>query len=153
MFRRFGCWTVMLASCCGCCVGEIPTFGLWPEVDEQKILAKLKLSPFTIDNICTVEETCMVVKDATIDVMPIGYNPFTKKTSLLIDVEATCVASSNSFELLAPFVCSGVVGGVVSDIGKIEVSSHYLLGMPDYLSRAGFKARDGSGGGGLDLLF
>lgn len=133
MRASFGCVSILLASCCGCCCGRLPTFGLFPELDEAAILADLKAKPFVVDHLCTTEATCLAVQDAEIEVMPVSWNPLTGTTMALIAVEAQCVASTNLLERAQPFVCKGVLAalGVRDPSGAlvITVTEETLLGL------------------------
>lgn len=142
--------SLVLISCCGCCCGRIPTFGLGPELDDAAILAELRAKPFVVDHICTTEATCEVVDDATIRTMPVGWNPLTGTVVALVEVEATCRASTSLIERTQPFVCRGVLAAVgVPDpdgVLRVMVTEETLLG----LESMGEPRGASSGGGDWD---
>ncbi len=112
MRPTIGCTTILLVSCAGCCCGRIPTFGLWPDVDEAAIRDAVRADAFVVDHVCTTEQRCHAVRDAEIAVLPVGWNPFTGTVTTVVAVEATCTPSDDPVEQAAPLLCAGTLGVV-----------------------------------------
>ncbi|MDP2305403.1 MAG: hypothetical protein Q8P18_05205 [Pseudomonadota bacterium] len=104
-----GCFSIFFFSCASCCCLRIPTFGLWPELDEAEIEAEVRAHPLMVDHLCVPDETCAVVEDATITVYPLAWGPIFGEVTALVEVEATCHPSTDLADRAAPVVCAGVL--------------------------------------------
>ncbi|MFN7144660.1 MAG: hypothetical protein ACK4YP_12860, partial [Myxococcota bacterium] len=143
-------------ACCGCCCGRIPTFGLWPDLDEAEVAAAVKAAPIVVDHLCARDLTCVAVEDAEVDVVPVSWSPFTGDVVALVHVEATCRPEEGLAEALEPLVCVGVLAAAyaVTDEGLelLHVTEETLGGGAPSgrtLEEAS-PAYDGGGGGGFD---
>ena len=119
-------------SCTSCCCGSIPTFGLWPDVDEAAIAERVRREPIVVDHLCASGETCSVVEGADIEVFPIAWSPFTGEASIGLQVDATCRDESAGGKKI---VCAGVLGAVVVD-GELSyvTENTTLFGEPSGLT-------------------
>ncbi len=142
--------SVLTIACCGCCCLRIPTFGFYPEIDEAAVVAELKAKPFVVDHICETEATCAVVEGATVEVMPVSWNPFTGTVVALVQTEALCQPSDKLLERLEPFLCKGLLAVIQtsspSGPPSLEVTEETLFGGPS----VGGPRGTSSGGGDFD---
>lgn len=111
--RTIGCTAILLASCGGCCLLRIPTFGLGPEVDEALVRADLAETPLLVDGLCEVEARCLALEGADIEVVPVAYDWMFGETQVLVGVEARCRPVDSLLERVEAVVCKGVLGGGV----------------------------------------
>ena len=152
MRSSIGCFTLLMMSCAGCCCLRIPTFGLWPELDEAELRAAVQAAPLTVDHLCKRGEECVAVEGAEISVTPIGWNPLTGAVMAAVQVEATCKASEDG--TLKPLVCAGALLAVYDEtpagLSLRHVTEETMLGnAPSGLSLEAYE--DGlSEGDGFD---
>ncbi len=104
-----GFFTILLLSCTNCCCARIPTFGLWPEVDEAELAARIRESPIVVDHLCERGEECVVVEGAKVEVYPLAWGPIFGDVTVLLQVEATCLQSEELRERAKPIVCAGML--------------------------------------------
>lgn len=142
MRTTVGCGAILMVSCCGCCCFRVPTFGLWPDVDESAIQAELLARPIVVDHLCMPDERCEVVTGADIDVVPVGWNPFTGTVVSLVAVEARCTSDPKLVDILKAFTCAGVLAAVGTR-SPLGVQHEYLTWDTDF----GIDMSSTSGGG------
>lgn len=116
--RGFSLSFLMIAwmSCTSCCCGSIPTFGLWPELDEAQVAEAVRNAPIVVDHLCQSGETCTAVEGAEIEVFPVAWSPFTGEVSIGVEVEATCRDDEQGGKKI---VCAGLLGAAAMD-GTVE---------------------------------
>ena len=112
MPRTIGCTAILLASCGGCCLLRVPTFGLGPEVDEAEVRAELVDTPLLVDGLCKAEARCLAVDGAEVEVVPVAYDWLFGETQVLVGVEARCRTVPSLQERVEAVVCAGVLGGM-----------------------------------------
>ncbi|MDP2313192.1 MAG: hypothetical protein Q8P41_09830 [Pseudomonadota bacterium] len=104
-----GCFTLLLFSRGSCCCLRIPTFGLWPDLDEAEIEAAVRAAPIVVDHVCEPEQTCAVVEDAAIEVYPLAWGPIFGEVTVLVQVDATCRESDDPTQRARPIACAGLL--------------------------------------------
>ena len=148
MSSKVGCVAVVIASCAGCCCLRVPTFGLWPEIDEASARQRIHDRPALVQKLCRFDEVCAVVEGADVDVVPVGYNPLTGTVVSLVAVEATCRPTVEPQQVAEIVVCAGVVAAVGREVAGAWttefVTSDTLWGvdMDDPLSPPGSSSGD-----------
>lgn len=113
MPRTIGCTAILLASCSGCCLLRIPTFGLGPEVDEAAVRQHLIDTPLLVDGLCKAEARCLAVEGAEVEVVPVAYDWLFGETQVLVGVDAWCTPVQSLQERVEAVVCKGILGGGV----------------------------------------
>lgn len=141
MRATLGCGALLLAACCGCCCGRLPTFGLGPTPDEAEVLAALQADPVVVDRLCRAEVTCEVADGAVLDARTVGWNPLTGTWVTLVAVEARCRPSEALAERAEPLVCAGVLAAVATG-GALTLTDDVVWALPPGV--------DGGGGGDWD---
>lgn len=118
-------------SCAGCCLLRIPTCGLWPEIDETKLKAKVHASPIVVDHLCRRGEDCVAVEDADLRAFPVGWNPITGSVSVLVEVEAVCRPSKALSQRMKPLLCAGSLMAIYNTEAELQyVTEDSFFGSP-----------------------
>lgn len=149
--RGCGTWAAIgFWSCAGCCCLRIPTCGLWPDIDEAELQAKVQSSPLVVDHLCRRGEDCLAVAGADVWALPVGWNPFTGSVTVYLEVEATCTPSEDLSQRLQPLLCAGPLMAVYNAAGELQyVTEDSLLGdPPSGLTYEEWSDALNSGGGG-----
>jgi hypothetical protein len=143
---RIGCFAIVMASCCGCCLLRVPTFGFGPEIspeEEAQLRAALLAAPAEVTRLCRADLTCEVVEDVTFEIVPVSVDWLNGQTTVLVAVEARCRASTDPLQRAEPLLCAGVLGAAVAS-GAAWVTFDTLLPTdPAYVPSSG-------GGGDFD---
>lgn len=137
---RIGCFALVLASCCGCCLLRVPTFGFGPALspeEEARLRAALLAAPAEVTRLCRPDLTCEVVEDATFEVVPVGWDWVSGETVVLVEVEARCTASTDPLQRAEPFLCAGVLGAAVAPGAAWVTFDTILPTDPSYVPSGG----------------
>ena len=131
MARSLGCFTLVVASCCGCCSLRIPTFGFYPELsaaDADAVRQAILASPVQVQHLCRPDEVCEVVEAAELELVPVGWAPLGDQAVVLAQVSARCRPSTQPLQSVKPVVCAGLVVAGVGATGPAWVNADWTLG-------------------------
>lgn len=137
---RIGCFAIVLASCCGCCLLRVPTFGFGPGLtpeEEARLRAALLAAPAEVTRLCRPDLTCEVVEDATFTFVPVSWDWVRGESVVLVEVEARCQASTDPLQRAEPFICAGVLGAGIGPGAAWVTFDRLLPTDPAYVPSSG----------------